>query len=152
MINLARQPAPLSALVIAHAFPPCGGAGVQRTAKTVKYLSHSGWDVTVLTVDPQSYGVHDPSYNTELPAHIIRTPFFDPVAQLTNGSSARPSTPFVPRRRGLLRALSGQVWAALDRHVLIPDRFITWYPRAVRAALVHQRERAYDVIYATGDP
>lgn len=141
-------------LVIAHAFPPCGGAGVQRTAKTVKYLSLDGWDVTVLTVDPRSYGVHDPSYDRDVPAQIVRTPFFDPVAQLTQGSGAARSTTTraLPRRRSVVRAFSRQAWAAFDRHLLIPDRFITWYPRAVRAALVQHRERAYDVVYATGDP
>ena len=76
-------------LVIAYAFPPCGGAGVQRTAKFVQYLPNFGWLPTVDTVVESCYGVKDSSEYT-LPGNveIVRTVHLDPVARF-----ARLSTP-----------------------------------------------------------
>ena len=33
--------------MLAYAFPPLGGAGVQRTPKFAKYLPEHGWEPTV---------------------------------------------------------------------------------------------------------
>ena len=42
-------------LFISYYFPPIGGAGVQRSAKFVKYLPEFGWRPIVLTVKPEDY-------------------------------------------------------------------------------------------------
>ena len=48
-------------LIIAYFFPPCGGGGVQRSSKFVKYLPHFNWKPFVLTVRkrnmPQDYSL-----------------------------------------------------------------------------------------------
>src|SRR5215475_2442519 len=72
-------------LFIAYAYPPCGGAGVQRSAKFVRYLPEHGWLPTVLTVAPSCYGLHDNSQVRDVPAgvDVVRTLHFDPVAALS---------------------------------------------------------------------
>jgi glycosyltransferase involved in cell wall biosynthesis len=45
-------------LFITYYFPPIGGAGVQRSAKFVKYLPEFGWRPIVLTVRPNDYSIH----------------------------------------------------------------------------------------------
>jgi glycosyltransferase involved in cell wall biosynthesis len=40
-------------------FPPTAGSGVQRGAKSVKYLTRMGWDVRVVTIDPSAWQDHD---------------------------------------------------------------------------------------------
>jgi len=45
-------------LFISYYFPPMGGAGVQRSAKFVKYLPRFGWRPIVLTTTQGSYHVH----------------------------------------------------------------------------------------------
>ena len=45
-------------LFISYYFPPIGGAGVQRSAKFVKYLPQFGWRPIVLTTARDSYHVH----------------------------------------------------------------------------------------------
>jgi hypothetical protein len=74
-------------LFIAYAYLPCGGAGVQRTAKFVRYLPDHGWLPTVLTVVPSAYGVLDHSSATEAPpgVEVVRTAHFDPVVSFCRG-------------------------------------------------------------------
>lgn len=38
-------------LIVAYAFPPVGGSGVQRTLKFVKYLKEFGWNPIVITTE-----------------------------------------------------------------------------------------------------
>ena len=59
-------------LFITYYWPPSGGAGVQRPLKFVKYLSQNGYEIHVLTVDPDkaSYPVKDPSLMSEMPTGV----------------------------------------------------------------------------------
>jgi glycosyltransferase involved in cell wall biosynthesis len=148
-------------LVIAYAFPPCGGAGVQRTAKFVHYLPAFGWLPTVVTVVPSCYGVTDSSQDKPLPdeVEIIRTMHFDPVARFTrpsttanqngfNGTHSNARSSFTKA----LRSVARNTWVAFDRNALIPDQAITWVPRALAAGLAAHRRHRFDLIYATGEP
>ena len=65
---------PLRALVASYAFPPVGGAGVQRAAKLVKFLPEHGVVPTVLTVSNPSVPVMDHSFSKDLPdcAEVLR--------------------------------------------------------------------------------
>jgi len=155
IVKPIRDAGRVHVLVIAYAYPPCGGAGVQRTAKTVKYLARADWDVSVLTVDPSAHGVHDPSHDSDVDVHVVRTRFFDPIAQVTRGSDTEgvaSATQSPSKQRGPLRALAKRAWNVVDDYLLIPDRFILWYPAAVRAAMRMCKDKPFDVIYATGDP
>jgi hypothetical protein len=58
-------------LLVAYAFPPVGGAGVQRPVKWVKYLHRADWDVTVLTPENPSVPVLDHSLLAEVPAETV---------------------------------------------------------------------------------
>src|SRR4051812_27687343 len=55
-------------LFISYAFPPVGGAGVQRVTKFIKYLRHIGWDSSVLTVANPSVPVMDHTLVADLPS------------------------------------------------------------------------------------
>jgi glycosyltransferase involved in cell wall biosynthesis len=71
-------------LYITYYWPPCGGPGVQRSLKFVKYLYSCGIEPIVITVDAQkaSYPVIDSSLNAEVPSHtrVIRTSTFEPFS------------------------------------------------------------------------
>ncbi|MEQ9318336.1 MAG: hypothetical protein RIF41_04220, partial [Polyangiaceae bacterium] len=56
----------LRALVVSYAFPPVGGAGVQRAVKLVKYLPEHGVDAEVLTVQNPSVPVVDGTFDADL--------------------------------------------------------------------------------------
>src|SRR5688500_4867175 len=57
-------------LLISYAFPPVGGAGVQRATKFTKYLGQFGWQPTVLTVANPSVPVLDRSLEADLPSDV----------------------------------------------------------------------------------
>jgi glycosyltransferase involved in cell wall biosynthesis len=148
-------------LLIAYAFPPCGGAGVQRTARFAQYLPDYGWLPSVITVVPSCYGVKDSTEDTPLPdkVEVIRTMHFDPVARFTRASVATihngsNGAPHGPRQSFIkaLRSVARKSWVAFDRNALIPDQAITWVPRAVAAGLAAHRRHRFDLIYATGEP
>jgi hypothetical protein len=67
-------------LVVSYAFPPVGGAGVQRMLKLVKYLPEHGIQPCVLTVQNPSVPVSDDSLAREIPAsvRVERTPTLEP--------------------------------------------------------------------------
>jgi hypothetical protein len=122
-------------LMLAYAFPPLGGAGVQRTLKFVKYLPEHGWDPTVVTVRWSPYPMRDPTLGREVPAgvRVIRAPEL-------------PLTPYLAMllgRLGLERAREFAVW---------PDPFQGWLPGAVAAALREIRRDPPDVLYTTSSP
>ena len=60
----------LRALIVSYAFPPVGGAGVQRVTKLVKYLPRHGVLPAVLTVENPSVPVRDGSFDRDLPAEL----------------------------------------------------------------------------------
>ena len=41
-------------LVVSYYWPPSGGSGVQRWLKLTGYLAELGWQIHVLTVEPDS--------------------------------------------------------------------------------------------------
>lgn len=155
---------PRRILIIAYAYPPYGGAGVQRTAKFAKYLPEFNWTPTVLTVLPSCYGLVDPSSEKDVPQEIevIRTPLFDPVAR----SGPRPAGPFTDKppekerttanrglpRQSILRKFLRWGWSFVDAFLLIPDRHILWLPRALIAGMELVRRNKFRLIYATGEP
>jgi glycosyltransferase involved in cell wall biosynthesis len=152
-------------LYIAYAFPPCGGAGVQRTAKFVRYLPEFGWHPTVLTVDPSCYGLKDESNLADAPegVEIIRTPHFDPLTRLArspapvaSGNGAAPPKSAEPSAGGgALRAIRNVAkwgYLKLDESLFVPDPAVLWCPRAISAGVRAHRTHGFDLIFATGEP
>lgn len=121
--------------MLAYAFPPLGGAGVQRTLKFVKYLPEQGWDPTVVSVRWSPYQMRDPSLSDEVPpgVRVLRAPEL-------------PVTPYVAMalsRLGLDEARAYATW---------PDNFQGWLPAAVTLALREVRRSRPDVLYTTSAP
>jgi glycosyl transferase family 4 len=135
------------ALFIAYTFPPVGGAGVQRTAKFVKYLPQFGWDVSVLTVSNPSVPVRDESLCRDVPrsTRVVRARTFEPSystkAALVKGRARSSRGGLV--KRALRRALIG---------MLQPDPQILWNAPAFLAGLRALRIAPHDAIIASAPP
>lgn len=129
---------PKAVLLIAHDFPPAGGAGVQRALKFAKYLPEFGWQPIIITATPESYLTTDATLTADIPAGtpIYRVPSFDP-------NRLRPTL----TRLGLGKALS-----FLNAAMLLPDAARAWAYRArtvAREALARHRPAA---IFSTALP
>jgi glycosyltransferase involved in cell wall biosynthesis len=141
---------PLRALVVSYAFPPVGGAGVQRVLKLVKYLPQQGVKVAVLTVKNASVPLQDESLLRDVPAatDIVRARTFEPgygTKQLAwQAAAGAPS-------RGVARLKHQAV--QLGKRLLVPDPQVLWLP-AAHYALAQRlaASSADDVVFISGPP
>lgn len=99
-------------LFVAHGFPPHGGAGVQRSAKFVKYLPENGWRPLVVTSAEDASPVRDPSLLSDIPAEV-------PVWRVPGFSIAR-------LQAGLARHKLGKLAVALNLVLQLPDAGVFW--------------------------
>ncbi len=68
-------------LVCSYFYPPLGGPAVQRSCKTIKYLSKLGWDCDVLTVKSIFYHSQDLTLLNECSERqVFKANSFDPMA------------------------------------------------------------------------
>lgn len=132
-------------LLLAHYFPPDGGAGTQRPAKFCRYLPDYGWQPTVVTRQLQGpRGQWDP---------------YDVSLQFSQHEPAMIRVPFVVRRRGKSAAL--HKWSMLAADVAFqacsqtpPDAVLITAPpyEAVAAALPLRRRWRVPIIADLRDP
>jgi glycosyltransferase involved in cell wall biosynthesis len=140
----------LRALIVSYAFPPVGGAGVQRVLKLVKYLPSHGVTPAVLTVTNPSVPLRDESLARDIPVHteILRASTLEPdySAKRVAWSAAAEATPgFLARRKKQL--------VKLGRKLLVPDPQMLWLPSASLALGARLASRdADDVVFISGPP
>lgn len=120
-------------LVVAHQFPPVGGAGVQRTLKFSKFLPDHGWKAVVLTRDDGRMTLRDETMLAEIPqgTEILRTPAWDLTVW-----------PSVLAKVGKFIA-----WKLLS-----PDGEALWMRGARRAAAARAAAGDIPVVYTTSAP
>ena len=148
----------MRALVVSYAFPPVGGAGVQRMAKLVKYLPRHGVTPAVLTVRSASAPLVDASLERELPSdlQVLRAPTLEPAyaakrlvwqasAAKANGVSHTNGT------RSTSSRLLGRV-LGLGKRLLVPDPQVLWLPGAAYAFTNRLLSRTDDVVLISGPP
>ena len=115
------------ALFVAFHYPPeASSSGVLRTLKYSRYLSDHGWRVTVLTLRRDAYEVTDASLEEQIPSQVrvVRTGYINTKRHLS-------------------------LWGRYPSFLAIPDRWIGWYPWAVRAARRVFSEDPFDLVYST---
>ena len=153
-------------LCIAYAFPPVNRSGTHRTLGFVKHLAESGWDATVLTVDPAGEPL-DANLLAQVPpdTRIERTSWTDRVrackqllrmeeaVSLIRAVPARRDKEAVPDSDGTNRFLTGAARKELrdwfTRLLHLPDSRSGWIAPAVRAGLEVIRRDNPRVIYST---
>lgn len=125
-------------LFVAYNFPPCGGPGVQRSIKFIKYLFKKGHRPVVITTFEDAYAVKDMSLLTEIPEGL-------PVYRAKSIDVNRYRSKFA--KFGL-----GKVHGLINTMMAIPDSAVFWsvYARSVvrKAVAKHQP----DIVYTTSGP
>ena len=132
-------------LFVCYAYPPTGGAGVQRSVKFTKYLSQFGWKPTVLTVSNPSVPVTDSDLASDIdPAmKIVRARTLEPSYAVKGSLASKGS----PSRFSVKTFLRRTVMKLLQ-----PDPQVLWNPLAYRMALQALSETPHDLIFVTGPP
>jgi glycosyltransferase involved in cell wall biosynthesis len=133
----------LRALVVSYAFPPVGGAGVQRVLKLVKYLPRCGIEASVLTARDASVPVRDSSLERDIPpgTEVLRARTFEPgygAKELAWQLAAQGSATALTR---------------MKRSLLVPDPQLLWLP-AAHWSLARRLSsaKADDVVFISGPP
>ncbi|MEM9876042.1 MAG: glycosyltransferase [Myxococcota bacterium] len=143
--------AALRTLIVAYAFPPVGGAGVQRAVKLAKYLPAHGVAPTVLTVKNPSAPVTDETLTRDVPpgVAVLRARTLEPgygakQAVWRANKAEKKST-----RQRVVGAAVG-----LARRALVPDPQMLWLPDAgpTLARRLRQRRDRDDVVFITAPP
>lgn len=110
-------------LMIAYHYPPMrGGSGMLRTLAFTQYLPRFGWQPIVLSASLNAYPDHGAEEAPHI--HVHRSFALDAARHL---------------------AIRGRYPSMLAQ----PDRWISWWPGAVRAGLRLIREHSPDVIWST---
>lgn len=132
-------------LIISYVFPPVGGAGVQRTAKLVKYLHSFGWETHVLTASNPSVPLKDDTLLRDIPKDVhvhkafsLELPyvFKEFLWKLGVGGAAseQSRTGNESQQLSVLRQLVGDLFAWMKAGLLLPDPQIGWVRQATRNA------------------
>ncbi len=118
----------LRALLVSYAFPPVGGAGVQRSVKLAKYLPEHSVQPSILTVSNPSAPLRDATFDRDLPPgmEILRARTFEPgyAAKQATWSAATETDQPSLKKRVIRRAVG------LAKQLLVPDPQLLWVPAA----------------------
>ena len=147
-----RAAGPKRVLFISYAFPPVGGAGVQRVTKFVKYLPHEGWLPSVLTVANPSVPAFDPTLLKDVPDQTVirRARTLEPGYKLK--SAVSDGTPGKTNGGGKVRRFIAGAARRLAQMILQPDPQVLWLPDAIRQGRRLLDEIPHAAIIASGPP
>lgn len=155
-------------LVIAAAFPPGSHSGSIRNFKLLKHLSLTNTNIYVLTLS-EKYLPNDKkdvklSIQMPLNFHIIRTQcfyiesfigelkskIFQKRKNKDSNGSIKSSTNGLKFKSE--KSISQQIKDFITDALTIPDKYVGWYPFAVKGGISIFRNNRIDVIYAIGKP
>jgi glycosyltransferase involved in cell wall biosynthesis len=150
-------PSDRKVLMIAYAFPPTGGSGVQRSAKFAKYLPQFGWVPTVWTVDGAEGLPRDETLCEDLPPQV--------TICASNGcggvrSLQRTLRGFANARAGEgLSGVASRFAKAVDWRLdnwvaanCFPDDCIGWARRSLGSLRRRLTTEEFDMLYSTYSP
>ena len=139
-------------LVIVYYWPPCGGVGVQRWLRFLKYLTRYGWEPTVLTTSNGDYPAIDESLLKDIPEEIkiirTKTPTFGGVYKKAGESKVPYGSLEINSADSPFKKLS--IWIRLN--LVIPDARKIWNRFAYSSARKELLTNKYDAVITTGPP
>jgi glycosyltransferase involved in cell wall biosynthesis len=143
-------------LYIAYYWPPCGGIGVVRNLKFVKYFREHGWEPIIYAPENASYPIIDPSTEKDLPkgVQILKTPIFEPYG-LFNLAKGKKTTEQVKdvflvheKKHSFMHDLG--LW--IRANFFIPDARAFWIRPSVSYLRAYLKQHPVDAIISYGPP
>ena len=139
-------------LIITYYWPPCGGVGVQRWLRFIKYLPQYGWEVTVITTQNGDYPAIDETLIKEVPSDVkvirTKTPTFSGLYKKAGENKIPYGSLEINSSDSLFKKIS--IWIRLN--LIIPDARKIWNRFAFKAARKELLTNKYDAVITTGPP
>jgi len=155
-------------LFIVYCFPPNAEAGTHRSFRFVKHLMELGWEVLVITANPEDYLPGTPVDTQRLKVlppnlEVFRTPVLRGLAKiihfrnfLKRSASRRvtntifPDSPQnkTPQKLGWFQAFKDFISALFS----IPDRNVGWLWGSLLKGYPALRGKSFDIIYSSAPP
>jgi glycosyltransferase involved in cell wall biosynthesis len=156
--NHTNHTNPNRVLIICHAFPPSGGAGVQRNAKLAKYLPDFGWEPIVWTAPPHPNLPRDQTLERELPknlSHHVGPAIFPDHWPARSANAIEPflRSAGCHERTSRAGAWRLQATSAKVTQLLMPDESVLWATAGfnrLRSLII--RERVDVILSSLGPP
>lgn len=145
-----------SVLIITYYWPPCGGSGVQRWLKFVKYLRENGWEPVVYTPEDPECPAIDESLLSDIPKgiKIVKQPIREPYTLYKRftgqNKDARVGTGFMSENKKPRLAEKISVW--IRGNLFIPDARRFWINPSVRFLKKWLKSHPVDAVITTGPP
>ncbi len=141
-------------LVITYNWPPCGGIGVLRCLKFVKYLKEFGWEPIVYIPDGAEYPYLDDSNIKDIPKDItiIKGKIFELFRAfkfITGRKNANLNNIVHVRDR---HSLFDKISIFIRGNFFIPDARALWIKPSVKLLSKYLKEHPIDAIFTNGPP
>ncbi|TCK93391.1 methyltransferase family protein [Natranaerovirga hydrolytica] len=145
-------------LVIAYAFPPIGGSGIQRTLKFVKYLKNYGWEPVVLTAGQTGWKMKDQSLLNEVPKDIQIIRIDDLKVEAINQEFVERLIKMygsITKDYHLLQEYIGYINTKKEsnaKDLFVPEYQSAWALKVIETIEEHIDMKQIDLIYTSADP
>ncbi len=143
-------------LYIAYYWPPCGGIGVVRNLKFVKYFREHGWEPVIYAPENASYPIIDPSTEKDLPEgiEILKTPIFEPYGlfNLSKGKKTNEQVKDVFLVNEQKTSLMHKLGLWVRANFFIPDARAFWIKPSIKYLRTYLKENPVDAIISYGPP
>lgn len=145
-------------LMIAYAFPPIGGSGIQRTLKFAKYLRAFEWEPIILTVGKTAWYMKDESMLNEIPEEVEIIRIDDVKIEEIDNHFMNKLINFYSTLisdKNLYKEYIKKLNSSqenLEKHLFIPEYQSGWAMKVCESFEKYIDIKEIDVIYTTADP
>lgn len=143
-------------LIITYYWPPCGGIGVLRNLKFVKYLREFGWEPIVYTVKNPSYPFLDVTNEKEIPEGItiLKGKIWEPLHLFKKLSGRKKSDPLqnITATTSSKKSWMDNLAIWIRGNFFIPDARAGWIKPSVKTLSAYLKEHQIDAVLTDGPP
>lgn len=155
-VLMATQNSRKKVLIITYYWPPCGGVGVLRNLKFVKYLRDFGWEPIVFTAENPSYPFLDFENEKEIPEGIkvLKGKIWEPLGLFKKLSGRKKSDPLqnITATTSSKKSWIDDLGIWIRGNFFIPDARANWIKPSVKTLSNFLEENHIDVILTDGPP
>ena len=143
-------------LVITYYWPPCGGIGVLRNLKFVKYLREFGWEPIVYTVENPSYPFLDYQNEKEIPEGItvLKGKIWEPLHLFKKISGRKKSDTLqnITANTSSKKSWIDDFGIWVRGNFFVPDARAGWIKPSIKTLSEYLKDNPVDAILTDGPP